>query len=65
MNAEPLRTIAIRAAERLGKSPEFITEMLRRLHEWYDLDAPAPAVIGGGWTIAAGLNPNVQWIEET
>ena len=66
MNAETLRAIAIRAAERLGKSPTFITQMLERLEQWhYELDEPAPPIIGGGWTIAAHLNPNVQWIEET
>ena len=61
MNAEPLRTIATRAAERLGKSPEFKLGMLARLREWYDLDAPAPPVIGGGWMIVAGVSANVTW----
>jgi len=59
MNDETLRTIAVRAAKRKGKTEYFIREMLKRLAREYDLDAPP--IPGSAWNNVAWLSLNVQW----
>ena len=59
MNDETLRTIAVRAAKRKGKTEYFIREMLKRLAREYDLDAPP--IPGSAWNNVAWLSSTIQW----